>query len=709
MEIETDLRPETDNNMVQSVKSLQNHKQKLIGTSKGKMLDIEESAMYGNVDQLHEGIYTDSVIFSDTDKLAMEIEEQVGRGVSMKDALIKAIRKGNQITPKGALARGKNKKATGNVSSENIMESKRKRHKVVRYDRIQPPKIKTNEKSKMESQNFRSKSGEQKKSPPNKNKRVANVGDLISVCPTIFDGPDGQYSMQFPGRVYGTVNSISKKGIANITWVEDGSSNDCKIKDLTVVKSKRTVRNVVAGIIALLIEGKPLKKKKDTDFPKDFFEVLVREDWRKWVEAVKKELEAWEDNNAVEIVDISEVPPNAKIIPLGELYTLKRDGTYKFRQYLMGNLLRAGLDYDNNFSTTISSTGITVFFAMATSSAKPVGGWDAVAGYLQTKEQFDIFAFLPTHADYSSLQYEEIAQLRHSFLKIYRVDGIAGIRKFARNYRKQYRSSPSKVYKCNSSIYGNQSAGMEFEKLMNSVHIQTANMTQTQPEPSMYVKITVDSNDLVIGYLVVIAFVDDVRYFGTVPEVEKYKEAVQSRLKIKFEKPPVQDFVSIETYQNLDEGTFELKMPKYFEKAGQFFKDFRNGDFKTRLIPLTTLDEKCLFEPASPIEIQKAKHLPFLQAVGILSYPASNCKFEMRYAISVLGSKRSGWSTKHFEIAVKLYEYALTTKDIGLIFSKGLDPHGDNNIYAFGDASLRIPRPQGCRIIMMNGAAISFV
>jgi len=130
MEIETDLRPETDNNMVQSVKSLQNHKQKLIGTSKGKMLDIEESAMYGNVDQLHEGIYTDSVIFSDTDKLAMEIEEQVGRGVSMKDALIKAIRKGNQITPKGALARGKNKKATGNVSSENIMESKRKRHKV---------------------------------------------------------------------------------------------------------------------------------------------------------------------------------------------------------------------------------------------------------------------------------------------------------------------------------------------------------------------------------------------------------------------------------------------------------------------------------------------------------------------------------------------------------------------------------------------------
>jgi hypothetical protein len=49
-------RPETDNNMVQSVKGLRNHKQKMIGTSEGKTLDIEESAIYANVDGLHEGL-----------------------------------------------------------------------------------------------------------------------------------------------------------------------------------------------------------------------------------------------------------------------------------------------------------------------------------------------------------------------------------------------------------------------------------------------------------------------------------------------------------------------------------------------------------------------------------------------------------------------------------------------------------------------------
>jgi hypothetical protein len=73
-------KPATDNNSVQSVKYLRNHRQKMIGTSKGKMLDIEESAMFGNVDSLHEGMYTDSVVCSDANKIAMEVEGGVKKG-----------------------------------------------------------------------------------------------------------------------------------------------------------------------------------------------------------------------------------------------------------------------------------------------------------------------------------------------------------------------------------------------------------------------------------------------------------------------------------------------------------------------------------------------------------------------------------------------------------------------------------------------------
>jgi hypothetical protein len=342
----------------------------MIGTSKGRSLDIEESAVFGNVNSMYEGLYTDSVVCSDANKMALEIEDDVKKGSTMKDALLRAIRRNDKTIAKGALKRGKNKAATGDITSENVLESKRKRNRVEKFVRIggkhssekkrktktvrfegdsvgtenemlenlvkatdkyeaalamQPeaavrtPSLKRGEQSSSSSESGERNPDEIKqKGKPNrkwKGRKVANVGDLISVRPEIFDDDTESYSKANPGLVFGTVNSITPNGIANVTWVEDLSSNNCKLRDLTVVRSKRNVKSVLAGIIALLVKGKPIKKKKNDDFPKDFFEVLVREDWRKWVEAVKKELEAWDDNNAVEEVDITSVPVTAKIVP----------------------------------------------------------------------------------------------------------------------------------------------------------------------------------------------------------------------------------------------------------------------------------------------------------------------------------------------------------------------------------------------------------
>jgi hypothetical protein len=82
-----------------------------------------------------------------------------------------------------------------------------------------------------------------------KGKQVAKVGDLISVSSEIFDNEPGSYSANNPERVFGTVNSITKNGLANITWVEDGSSNICKLRDLTVVKSKRDVKRLLLELL----------------------------------------------------------------------------------------------------------------------------------------------------------------------------------------------------------------------------------------------------------------------------------------------------------------------------------------------------------------------------------------------------------------------------------------------------------------------------
>ncbi len=43
---------------------------------------------------------------------------------------------------------------------------------------------------------------------------------------------------------------------------------------------------------------------------------------------------------------------------------------------------------------------------------------------------------------------------------------------------------------------------------------------------------------------------------------------------------------------------------------------------------------------------------------------------------------------------MKIYEYSLTTCEMGVMYAKGLDPHGDNVAYAYGDANHRLPRSQ---------------
>jgi hypothetical protein len=178
-----------------------------------------------------------------------------------------------------------------------------------------------------------------------------------------------------------------------------------------------------------------------------------------WLNKPNPAITGWEDNNAVQVVGISEVPSIAKVVPLGELHSIKRDGTHECRQCLMGNLLREGIDFQETFSTTVSGPGLCTFYSFATSYKKLVHGWDATCGCLQVKEQFDLHAFLPSHQEYSGLGHEEIGELRASFLKIVAEQGEEGLRKFAKMHKRNTRSNPKKVLKCQSSIYGSPGAG----------------------------------------------------------------------------------------------------------------------------------------------------------------------------------------------------------------------------------------------------------
>jgi hypothetical protein len=189
-------------------------------------------------------------------------------------------------------------------------------------------------------------------------------------------------------------------------------------------------------IMATLEVGSALKRSEENEeanWPKDFFEALIRSDWRDWVLAVQKENESWRTFNASEEVRYVDMVQGASIIPLGELYTIKRTGQHKFRQYAMENLLKAGKDYGDIFSSTVSGDGLRWFCALAAACNKRIKGWDATTGYLQTKQRIKVYAYLPSHHGYSNLEFEDLAEFRKQLLKIVEEKGIKGVNKFRAN------------------------------------------------------------------------------------------------------------------------------------------------------------------------------------------------------------------------------------------------------------------------------------
>ena len=154
---------------------------------------------------------------------------------------------------------------------------------------------------------------------------------------------------------------------------------------------------------------------------------------------------------------------------------------------------------------------------------------------------------------------------------------------------------------------------------------------------------------------------DDVRYFGTEKYAKEYEIAVQSNCKCTMEGES-SEFVSIEIKQDLEQKTLELTQSEYWEKAVQRFAEFfPNGMTKERRVPLSPADERLLADPTEE-EIKEAEHLPYPNLLGVVQYPSSFTKPEMRFAMSVLSRHRTKWGKKHFVILLKSLEYGYSTR-----------------------------------------------
>jgi hypothetical protein len=602
------------------------------------------------------------------------------------------------------------KDTSGNVDSKNIELGKRKR--------------KSSKKSKSKQSPTKTKVSVKVVVP------ALKVNDRVKIRTCKFGVV---YAKGKPEFTHGSIMSIDEGKIADVKWdLVDGESIAMSphVKHLQRVSPVlRILKQILVGkkgdkwplksIEAMfpILEVGSLLTESDSNangnWPKDFIEALIRPDWRSWVGAVKSENESWEVFEATVEIPYNEVVKGASVIPLGELFTIKRSGKYKFRQIALGNLLKEGKDYGETFASTVSGDGLRWFCSLGASCGKEIRGWDATTGYLQTVQRVPVYAYLPSHHGYSNLEYEELAKFRMQLLEVLKTDGIKGIKDFSKRLRNERRIRPSTVLELKRSVYGIPDAGQSFSMYMQSLHLKHCGMVQSDLDPCMYYKILTKEKDHlgnggeVTDFLIVITWVDDCRYFGTDKMVKEYETSIQKHCKCTMEGKST-EFVSIQINHDLEKKTIELTQCDYWEKAVARFKEFLpvSGP-KERLVPLSPTDEKLLVEPTEE-EIKAAEHLPFPNVLGVVQYPSNFTKLEMRFSMSVLSRHRTKWGLAHFKILLKALEYGWSTRSIGVKYCGNLLAKYLNVLISFADSSFSVPRSQGCRIVCMNGAAISF-
>ena len=115
---------------------------------------------------------------------------------------------------------------------------------------------------------------------------------------------------------------------------------------------------------------------------------------------------------------------------------------------------------------------------------------------------------------------------------------------------------PDTVLEIKRSVYGIPDDGQAFSMFMQSLHIKKCGMVHSD---IIYYKIMEnydpESNNVVTGFLLVITWVDDCRYFGTTVLVEEYEKAITDNCKCTMEGVS-NVFVSIQLDQDINTHTF---------------------------------------------------------------------------------------------------------------------------------------------------------
>ena len=439
-------------------------------------------------------------------------------------------------------------------------------------------------------------------------------------------------------------------------------------------------------------------------YPTSFWECLLQDDWKEWLEAIRKEMECWIENGTFEITDVKDLDPDTPIIDLGELYLIKRSGKYKHRLFAKGYQQRSK-DYMETTAETINSSIFRLCAGLSVTTGREIKGGDVITAYLLSEQRKPCAAWPPSHLDYVFADATVLYNLRKKLKENIKKDP-----NYLKLITRKDRHKSGKVLRLLKAVYGTKDAGNSFKHLKEFAFEEAGAKRLWSDKSVFYFSEPKNDSDQQSysesgeeDWFLLWSHTDDFGYFGSSDEYEeKCKKKIEKYLKMEWD-DNLKDYTSMKIRQCTEKGLLEFTQPEYWERLANEFQIDKRITVKTPLPPTTD------FEVSTEELHEAAKHLPYQNLVGAMLYPAVMCKLEMKHALSLLGAHMHNYTKQHYELALHCLQYGYTTRNMGLIFSRGLDPHGVDKIYTYCDAAFggknNDPRSIGCHTCMLNGCA----
>ena len=454
--------------------------------------------------------------------------------------------------------------------------------------------------------------------------------------------------------------------------------------------------------------------------PKNSWQCLMQPDWIGWLHSMWNENQSWKELDVYETVSRAKVPRGSKIFPLAEVYKRKWHAhqafdKHKCRLVVWGHLMEKGKHFFNTFAPTVSATTTRLFLAIAAAAKVTPASLDIRTAYLHARmDDRSIYAHRPIYARLLDKSWEQIDSLRSKAMKL----PPAELQKLG---KMKYDPQDPYVWRLKAFAYGHPEAAAAWHATFAKV-MKTIGMKQSKVDPCLWFKVDhgLKVNDAVdVGehgykgsFILAIAWVDDVPFCTNNKLWHKeFVDEISKHLPIELESKITQ-FLGLEVDVK-DNGAIELtakglikKTQKRFEQEiEEYCKKRRNAKHAR-----TPYADQALLKAATDEEFREAKHLPFAQITGVLSYVANWVKLEMQTIVNMLSRYMSKYSRSHFEAALHALIYAGNTSGRGVLYSPNTTFYGNNVLYGFADADLGSDESRRSRagtIAMFNGAAIS--